>query len=128
MEPRVDPSSPIPIYAQLAEQFRQAIAQGLLPPGTALPTVRQLAVDLRVNMHTVAHAYAELTREGLIAMHRGRGTFVQGPPELPEPEERARRLAEVLQGALGQAATLGFGPEEFARELAAYINRSEDHQ
>ncbi|MEN6643847.1 MAG: GntR family transcriptional regulator [Armatimonadia bacterium] len=121
----IDQTSPVPIYAQLIEQLRLDIAAGRLAPGEQLPTVRQLAVDLRVNMHTVAHAYAELAREGLIAVRRGVGTIVVGPPAPPQGDERARKLADIIQNALGQAAALGLTPEEFVSELDTYLRRNE---
>jgi GntR family transcriptional regulator len=128
MRLQVDHASPAPIYAQLAEQLRQAIAQGTLAQGEHLPTVRQVAVELAVNMHTVARAYAELAREGLIAMRRGLGTYVQSLPEPPEPVERERRLVEIMRHALGQAAALGFQPGEFVRALEAYVAGSDDRK
>jgi GntR family transcriptional regulator len=120
MQLHVNADSPLPIYAQLVEQIRHAVATGELPEGEGLPTVRQLAVDLRVNMHTVARAYSELAREGLLAVRRGVGTYVQGRPQPLDPEERERRLLEIMRDALGQAATLGLGPDEFVQALAAY--------
>ncbi|NPV46440.1 MAG: GntR family transcriptional regulator [Armatimonadetes bacterium] len=121
MQLHVDPNSPLPLYAQLVDQFRQAIATGKLAPGDALPTVRQLAVDLRVNMHTVARAYNELSREGLIAMRRGLGTTVVARPRPPEPEERERRVSEIIREALAEAAALGLSSEEFLRALTQHV-------
>jgi GntR family transcriptional regulator len=121
MQLHADPGSPVPIYAQLADQLRQAIATGVLAQGETLPTVRQQAVDLRVNMHTVARAYGELAREGLIAMRRGVGTTVLARPQPPDPEERDRRLQDAMRTALGEAAALGLEPEEFVRALTRHV-------
>ncbi|HHW99476.1 MAG TPA: GntR family transcriptional regulator, partial [Firmicutes bacterium] len=72
----LDHRSPIPIYVQLQNQVKQAIAGGVLAPGEQLPSVRELAGRLAVNPNTIARAYQELEREGLIETLRGRGTFV----------------------------------------------------
>ena len=73
---RIDPESRVPLYAQIVEQIQAHIAAGQLTPGDQLPTIRQLAADLRINFNTVVRAYLELEREGLISTQRGRGTFV----------------------------------------------------
>src|SRR5712692_9902377 len=72
----VNPSDPTPLYAQLARAVQFAIATGKLRIGEQLPTVRQLAVDLRINANTVAKVYAELERTGILETRRGVGTFV----------------------------------------------------
>jgi len=69
-------SDPRPIYIQIIDEVRRGIATGLLAAEEALPSVRQLAVELRINPNTVAQAYRELERDGLVAMRRGQGTFV----------------------------------------------------
>jgi GntR family transcriptional regulator len=72
----VDPSSSAPIYLQIVEAVQRLAATGHLQPGEQLPTVRQLAVELRVNPNTVARAYLELDRKGVISSQQGRGTYV----------------------------------------------------
>ena len=72
----VEASSPVPIYAQVVAQVRAAIAAGELRAGDALPSVRQLAAELRVNPNTVVQAYRELEHEGLTYVQRGQGTIV----------------------------------------------------
>ena len=72
----VDPTSNVPIYVQIVEAVQRLVATGLLKPGDQLPTVRQLAVDLRVNPNTIARAYLELDRHGVISSQQGRGTYV----------------------------------------------------
>lgn len=74
----VDSSDPRPIYVQIVDEVRRALVLGTLGPDAPLPSVRQLAVDLRVNPNTVAQAYRELEREGLAYVRRGQGTFVAG--------------------------------------------------
>ena len=73
---QVDPRSATPIYDQVATQVKHAVAAGTLKRGEALPSVRQLAVMLRVNPNTVARAYRELESEGVVESRRGQGTFV----------------------------------------------------
>ena len=72
----IDQTDARPIYVQIIDEVRRGIATGLLASDDALPSVRQLAVELRINPNTVAQAYRELERDGLVAMRRGQGTFV----------------------------------------------------
>jgi GntR family transcriptional regulator len=73
---RVDPRSHVPIYLQIADEIRAAVAAGLYRPGEALPSLRAMAVEAQVNPNTVQRAYDELEREGLVFSQRGRGLFV----------------------------------------------------
>jgi GntR family transcriptional regulator len=73
---RIDPRSHVPIYLQIAEGIRAAVAAGLYRPGETLPSLRALAIDVQVNPNTVQRAYEELEREGLVYSRRGKGLFV----------------------------------------------------
>jgi GntR family transcriptional regulator len=73
---RVDPRSHVPIYLQIADEIRAAVAAGIYRPGEALPSLRAMAVEAQVNPNTVQRAYDELEREGLVYSQRGRGLFV----------------------------------------------------
>jgi GntR family transcriptional regulator len=108
----VDTSSRLPIYQQLAEQIRAAIARGELQPEAALPSVRQLSRELVVNPNTVARAYTELEREGLLVSQPGRGIFVAQPRNDLTRAARDRRLTETLDRWLTQAVHLGYSAEE----------------
>lgn len=112
--------SRVPIYAQLVAAVRQAVARGELKPGDQLPTVRQLAVDLRINPNTVAKAYQEMERAGMIITRQGRGTFVapQAPPVAAE--ENRDRIAQLVRECVGEAAALGCAPQEFARLVTEF--------
>jgi GntR family transcriptional regulator len=117
----VDPSDPLPLYAQLDRGIRSAIATGRLGPGSQLPTVRQLAVELRINANTVAGVYADLERAGLLEARRGVGTFVRR--SLPEPtanrRDRERELRALTDRLLAEAAAAGYGAEELIKHLVA---------
>jgi GntR family transcriptional regulator len=106
---QIDPRDATPIYAQLERGLRAAIATARLQPGDQLPTVRQLAVDLRVNANTVARVYAELERAGVIETRRGVGSFVTATPsEAHPPRERDRRLRAFATRVLADADAAGF--------------------
>src|SRR5262245_42835737 len=105
----IDSTDPTPLYAQLERAIRVAIATGRLGFGDRLPTVRQLAVDLRVNANTVAKVYGELERAGVLETRRGVGTFVRaGELNAVSPGERRRRLADLVDRFLAEAATYGY--------------------
>jgi GntR family transcriptional regulator len=118
MQIQLDFRSRQPIYIQIAEQVRLQIARGELQPGDQLPTVRQLAADLRVNFNTVARAYRLLDESGLISTQHGRGTYVW---ETPSPELtqhlRSQGLHEMSQQFVQEALGLGFTPGEIAKEI-----------
>ena len=109
----IDASDPTPLYAQLERAIRVAIATGRLRPGDQLPTVRQLAVDLRINANTVAKVYGELERSGVLATRRGVGTFIQemGTQAAP-PSDRQRELLILADRFLAGVAGLGYSAEE----------------
>lgn len=122
----LDTNSALPIYAQIIEQVRRAVASGDLLPGEQLPTVRQLAVELRINPNTVARVYRELEHLGLIATRQGRGTFVmEAPPEVVEHERQAE-LRKLAQSAVNEAAMLGFAPADLIRAIESNSNREEN--
>src|SRR6476620_12705796 len=105
----IDPRDPTPIYAQLNRALRAAIATGRLNPGDQLPTVRQLAVELRVNANTVARVYGELERDGVLETRRGVGSFVAATPgQARPPGEHTKRLRAFATRVLADAAAAGF--------------------
>ena len=107
----IEASSPVPIYAQIVGQVRAALAGGELEAGDPLPSVRQLASELRVNPNTVAQAYAELERDGVVYVQRGRGTFASADGR-PRAEERRALAREVARRALLDAHRHGLDAEE----------------
>lgn len=119
----LDFRSHIPIYTQMVERIKQLIASGVLEPGDQLPTVRQMAAELRVNFNTIARAYRILDEEGVISTQQGRGTYVLEPM----PPERASRIrSAALEGMtksfLEHAHQVGFKPEEVSMLLDALID------
>lgn len=117
----IDPRDPTPIYAQIERGLRAAIATSRLRPGDQLPTVRQLAVDLRVNANTVARVYAELERSGVIETKRGVGSFISATPaQAHPPREHDRRLRAFATRVLADADASGFTIDDVIDALRAY--------
>ena len=117
----IDTRNATPIYAQLERALRAAIATGKLQPGTQLPTVRQLAVELRVNANTVARVYAELERAGVIETRRGVGSFVTATPaQAHPPREHERRLRAFVTRLLADADAAGFSIDDVMTALRAH--------
>jgi len=121
----VDPRDRTPIYAQLERGLRAAIATGRLQPGDQLPTVRQLAVDLRVNANTVARVYADLERAGVLETRRGVGSFISAAPrdEARPSQERTRRLRAFVTRVLADADAAGFTIADVVAELASHRHK-----
>jgi len=118
----IDPRDPTPIYAQLERGLRAAIATGRIRPGDQLPTVREMAVDLRVNANTVARVYAELERAGVLETRRGVGSFVSATPaQAHPPREHDRRLRAFVTRLLADADAAGLTIDEV-------IAAMEEHQ
>jgi len=123
----VDPLDPTPLYAQLERAIRAAIAAGKLRVGDKLPTVRQLAVDLRINANTVAKVYAELERAGVLATQRGIGTFVRDTPTPAGPttrRDRERDLRSLVERLLADASAIGISATEILQYLESLVARA----
>lgn len=117
----VDPRDPTPIYAQLERGLRAAVATSRLRPGDQLPTVRELAVELRVNANTVARVYSELERAGVITTKRGVGSFVSATPaQAHPPREHERRLRAFTTRVLADADAAGFSVDDLIAALRAH--------
>lgn len=113
----IDASSGTPIYRQITDQVRHAIAGGTLRPGDRLPPVRDLAIDLAVNPNTIAKAYQDLERDGVIETSRGRGTFVAAAEPVASERERSTRLSPVIERLIAEAYLLGISEDDLRRLL-----------
>jgi GntR family transcriptional regulator len=114
----IDARDSTPIYAQIERALRAAIAAGRLRAGDQLPTVRQLAVDLRVNANAVGRVYADLEREGVLETRRGVGSFVSATPQHARPPaEHQKRLRAFVTRLLADATAHGFTLDEIVKEL-----------
>ena len=124
MDIRVEHDSKVPIYVQIEEQIRAIIAAGQLRPGDQLPTIRELAADLRVNYNTIARVYLDLDHDGVISTQRGRGTFVAGVPDDKEMARvRQEKLEAVVLSALDEARGLGYSASEIATTFEGGLRR-----
>lgn len=121
---RIDFRSPTAIYNQIVEQVQSRVLSGQLKPGDQLPTVRQMAAELRVNFNTVARAYRILDDLGLISTQQGRGTYIWEPEAPGEPAgKRARALTQITRNFLSDAAALGFSVAEIHAELERELSQ-----
>ena len=120
----IDVRHPTPLYHQLERAILFAITTGKIALGDQLPTVRQLAVDLRINANTVAKVYAELERSGVVETRRGVGTFVRAPhPDGAVKANHERELSELEDRFLGEAAGIGFSAKAAVDHLRERVKR-----
>jgi len=124
LEFRIDPKSGVPFYRQIIEQVKFAMARGDLEPGTQLPTVRQLAVDLSINPNTVIRAYRQMEIEGLLETHQGSGTFVGDRKPDIDAIERQRMLDQIITEMLARASSYGLSFEDVLTGLQQRKERS----
>jgi GntR family transcriptional regulator len=116
-------SNGVPIYVQVRDQLLRAIGSGALRPGEQLPTMRQLAVELRVDLNTVRHAYDELEQTGAIVIVRARGTYVADKPPPMDPARETKKVQALAQQAIALAASAGLDPAEVAHEMLQLTKR-----
>ena len=124
-----------PAYTQIVEQVKYALATGVLREGDQLPSIRALAEQLRINRNTVARAYGDLEREGVVQTEQGRGVFCAEKGNALTGAARRRILAEALDGVIVQAYHLQVGEGELSallqarlREFEQRLKKSEDSQ
>lgn len=115
---RIDGSSGVPTYLQLVQQVKHAVRQGVLQPEDRLPTIKDVVGSLAINPNTVAKAYRELEREGIVVGRQGTGTFVRGDLEVPA-RDRMRRLERDLARWVSRARGEGLDGEAMVSMLRA---------
>jgi GntR family transcriptional regulator len=122
---KLNPSAGIPIYRQIMDGIRDLVAAGVLAPGERLPSIRELASELRINPASAVKAYNELRHEGLIESGQGRGTFVSRNPKVVAASREAL-LAEELEALLLRAEARGLSAQEVIDALAARVRAREN--
>jgi GntR family transcriptional regulator len=124
---QINTGSSVPIYKQITEQIRMAVATGRLTVAEQLPSVRALAEALVLNPNTVARAYADLAREGLIETRPGRGVFIIPKRKVLHPAEGRRRIEPLINTLISEAMAMDFSAEElqgaFERQLSQWKNK-----
>lgn len=127
MNIHIDFRSNMAIYNQIVEQLRQMIHSGEIKVGDQLPTVREMAADLRVNFNTVARAYRILDEAGLISTQKGRGTYIWEPPtEDAMKKLREENLESLTQNYLREAKKMGFNRRDLNEEIKKQLKDWDD--
>jgi GntR family transcriptional regulator len=118
-------SSGVPIYVQLREQILRQLGAGMLARGDQMPTMREMAVALKIDLNTVRHTYDELERMGAITLVRGRGSFVAQPPPAISVRAQAMQIDSLAKQALAMAAAAGIDPVALADRIKALAKQKE---
>jgi len=113
----LDYSSGVPVYRQIIDQIRFGIVSGQLKLGEQLPTVRALAVELKVNLNTVSKAYKELEIKDILETQQGSGTFINKTEFVVQEKEREDKLTEICTQFSSIAFSYGFNLDEIVQEL-----------
>lgn len=120
----VDPRSGVPIYQQIVEQVKRSTALGVLQSGEQLPTVKQLALDLTVNPNTVARAYRDLERDGVIETAPGRGSFVKGDGAAASTKSAASDVTRrAVEESVREAKAMGLSRADLRRVIDSVLDR-----
>jgi GntR family transcriptional regulator len=122
---RIDPSKSDPIFEQIRQGVRTAVARGEVADGYKLPSVRELARELSVNPNTVVRAYEVLQQDGVIVKRQGAGCFVQSQGTLLRDEERLRRLDEISERLVTEAYHLGFNSAAVKQALRRALDKAD---
>src|SRR3979409_2353128 len=119
----INPTEPAPIWRQIEEGVRRLIALGALSPGAVVPSVRDLARDLRVNPNTVARAYQRLTEGGVLTVRRGEGTYVSNEPSQPKKSQKSEMLRDAAARYASAAIAAGVELDEATEALESAFER-----
>jgi GntR family transcriptional regulator len=123
----VDPKSSVPVYVQLKQQLRLAVATGALQPGDQLPTLRELANQVLVNPNTIGRVYRELQAEGLFNARQGSGTFVSEDAPAAGAAEARAAVRDRLEEAARLGLSLRLDPSEISRLFDEALRRANSH-
>jgi GntR family transcriptional regulator len=118
-------SSGVPIYVQLREQILRQLGAGVLAAGDQMPTMREVAVALKIDLNTVRHAYDELERMGAITLVRGRGSFVAQPPPAMGVRAQAVQIDSLAKQVVATAAAAGVDPVALADRMKVLAKQKE---
>jgi GntR family transcriptional regulator len=119
----INPTDPAPIWRQIEEGVRRLIALGALSPGAVVPSVRDLARDLRVNPNTVARAYQRLSEGGVLTVRRGEGTYVSNDPSQPKKSQKIEMLRDAAARYASAAIAAGVELDEATEALESAFER-----
>ncbi len=114
----------VPVYVQIRDQMLQAIGAGILRPGEQMPTMRQVAVLLKVDLNTVRHAYSDLEKTGAIVILRARGTYVADSPPPVDENRYSKRVAAAAQQAIAMANVAGVDAGDVAQQILQLSKRT----
>jgi GntR family transcriptional regulator len=120
--------SGVPIYVQIRDQVLRAIGAGIVKPNEKMPTMRQVAVALKIDLNTVRHAYDALARTGAIVILPARGTFVAEAPPPTSLSVQSERLDDLAHRTIASARANGIDPAEVAHRILAIQQHHKDHQ
>ena len=123
MSLRIDPAAAEPLFEQIGQRVKEAVAAGLMAPGDRLPSVRELARELAINPNTVARAYEALERDGVIVRRQGSGCFVTEQASPLREDERRRRLAEQARRLVTEAFHMGFDAADIDAAVSSELDR-----
>jgi GntR family transcriptional regulator len=113
----------VPVYVQIRDQMLQAIGAEILRPGEQMPTMREVAVALKVDLNTVRHAYADLEETGAIVILRARGTYVAERPPPIDASRQAKRVESLAQQTIATANAAGIDPRDVAEAVLQLLKR-----
>jgi GntR family transcriptional regulator len=125
---RLDLQSGVPVYRQIIDQVQGGIASGSLTAGEQLPTVRQVAVDLAINLNTVLRAYRELEIRGVLETQQGTGTFISNKKVEQDTVERERKLEQLVSEFVSRAGAQGFSVQELVKVLQDQLSESKSRR
>ena len=118
-------NSGVPIYVQLRDQILRQLGAGVLASGDQMPTMREVAVELKIDLNTVRHTYDELDRMGAITLVRGRGSFVAQPPPAMGVRAQAVQIDSLAKQVLATAAAAGIDPVALADRMKVLAKQKE---